>query len=329
MLPQDFGRLAKTPDAEVLIDSILVQRLLHDQHPDLAHLDIVPVDAGWDNAMFRLGDSGTDTGFESVPVSRMPQALRCANRLSVRLPRRQIAAALIEHEQTWLPRLAAQLPIAVPVPFRVGVPACGYPWRWSILPWLSGSPADLEPPHPEQASRFGEFLRALHTPAPANAPRNPFRGVPLKDRAAAISERLARLEPKTNLITPTLKALWQTALSAPIDTPPTWLHGDLHPRNILVEDGVLTGIIDWGDITSGDIATDLAAVWMLFEDGTARRGAIAAYGPISEATIQRALGWAIFFGVVLLDTGLMDHPRHAAIGEKTLQRIAEVGDNGI
>ena len=300
MPPNDLGGLAKTPDAEVSIDSLLVRRLLHDQHPDLAHLDIALVDAGWDNAMFRLG-----------------------NRLSVRLPRRQIAAALIDHEQTWLPRLAAQLPIAVPAPYRVGGPALGYPWRWSILPWLSGRPADLEPPHPMQASRFGEFLRALHTPAPADAPQNPFRGVPLKDRAAAAAERLARLETKTDLITPALKALWQSALIAPIDTPPTWLHGDLHPRNILVEDGLLTGIIDWGDITSGDRATDLAAVWMLFDDRKARLDAIAAYGSLSEPTRRRALGWAIFFGAVLLDTGLVDHPRHAAIGEKTLRRIRD------
>ncbi|MEA5450428.1 aminoglycoside phosphotransferase family protein [Leptolyngbya sp. CCNP1308] len=322
MLPKDFERLAKTPDAEVAIDNILVQRLLQNQHPDLAHLDIVPVDAGWDNAMFCLSDSGTDTRFESVPE-------RCANRLSVRLPRCQIAAALIDHEQTWLPRLAAQLPIAVPVPYRVGVPALGYPWRWSVLPWLNGSPADLEPPHPGQASRFGEFLRALHTPAPTDAPKNPFRGVPLQDRAAAIAERLARLETKTDLITPTLKTLWQAALNAPIDTPAIWLHGDLHPRNILVKDGLLTGIIDWGDMTSGDRATDLAAVWMLFDDRNARLDAIAAYGFLSEATLRRALGWAIFFGVVLLDTGLVDHPRHAAIGEKTLLRIAEAGDSGI
>lgn len=306
MLPKDFGRLAKTPDAEVSIDTILVQRLLHDQHPDLAHLDIALVDVGWDNAMFRLGD-----------------------RLSVRIPRRQIAAALIEHEQTWLPRIAAQLPIAVPVPYRVGIPALGYPWRWSVLPWLTGSPADLEPPHSGQAKRFGEFLWALHVPAPDDAPKNPFRGVPLKERAEAIAARLTRLETNTELITPTLKTLWQSALNAPIDTPATWLHGDLHPRNILVEDSVLTGIIDWGDITSGDIATDLAAVWMLFEDAAARRDAIAAYGQVSEATLQRAKGWAILFGAVLLDTGLVDHPRHAAIGEQTLRRIAAVSDGGI
>ncbi|WP_017300230.1 hypothetical protein [Nodosilinea nodulosa] len=75
------------------------------------------------------------------------------------------------------------------------------------------------------------------------------------------------------------------------------------------------------------IATDLAALWMLFEDEDARQEAIAAYGPISSATLQRAKGWAILFGVVLLDTGLMDYPRQAAIGEQTLRRIAQDGES--
>ncbi|MBE9108845.1 aminoglycoside phosphotransferase family protein [Nodosilinea sp. LEGE 07298] len=302
----DAGCLAQTPAAEVSIDAALVQALLHYQHPDLAHLAITPVDAGWDNAMFRLGDG-----------------------LLVRLPRRQIAAALIEHEQTWLPQIAGQLPIAVPTPYRLGAPALAYPWRWSILPWIAGNTADLSPPRPAQAKRLGQFLRALHIPAPPNAPVNPFRGVPLGQRAEAIVERLHRLRTKTALISPAIQAHWDAALVAPIDTPPTWIHGDLHPRNILVEGGLLTGIIDWGDLTSGDRATDLATVWMLFGDRNARLEAIAAYGPVSEATLQRALGWAIFFGVVLLDTGLVDHPRHAMIGEQTLRRIAAAGDSGI
>ncbi|MFQ4140339.1 aminoglycoside phosphotransferase family protein [Nodosilinea sp. PGN35] len=306
MPPQNPGRLAQTPDAEVAIDAALVHSLIQAQHPDLAHLPIAPVDAGWDNAMFRLG-----------------------NRLSVRLPRRQIAAALIEHEQTWLPQIAGQLPIAVPAPCRVGTPALTYPWQWSILPWIEGSSADVSPPHPAEAKRLGEFFGALHTPAPPDAPVNPFRGVPLKQRAEAIAERFQRLKTKTDLITPAIEAQWEVALAAPIDTPPTWIHGDLHPRNVLVKHGLLSGMIDWGDMTAGDRATDLAAVWMLFDDRGARLEALTACGPVSEATRQRALGWAIFFGVVLLDTGLADHPRHAAIGEKTLRRIAEAEDASI
>jgi aminoglycoside phosphotransferase (APT) family kinase protein len=99
-----------TPVSELDIDVPLVRSLLEQQHPDLAHLPIHPVDAGWDNAIFRLGD-----------------------RWSVRLPRRQAAATFIEKEQIWLPRLADRLPIPVPTPYRFGKPGLGYPWRWSVL----------------------------------------------------------------------------------------------------------------------------------------------------------------------------------------------------
>lgn len=289
-----------TPVSELNIDTSLVSQLLTTQHPDLAHLPIAAVDAGWDNAMFRLGD-----------------------RLCVRLPQRKIAATLIEHEQTWLPLLAAQLPIPVPIPHRLGEPAHGYPWRWSVLPWLAGVAADQQEPNPDQAQRLAAFLRSLHTPAPPNAPANPFRGVPLHHRAMAVEQRMQRLEQKTTLITPAIKYLWDQALNAPIDVEPTWLHGDLHSRNVLVEKGEITGMIDWGDLTAGDRATDLAAIWMLFSNPKARQEAIASYGRLSEATLHRARGWAILFGVVLLETGLVDNPRHAVMGERTLRRVAE------
>jgi aminoglycoside phosphotransferase (APT) family kinase protein len=103
--------------------------------------------------------------------------------------------------------------------------------------------------------------------------------------------------------------------------PATWLHGDLHPRNVLVEQGTISGVIDWGDITSGDRATDLAAIWMLFDEPQARRMALTAYGDLSAATLARARGWAVHFATILLDSGLVDNPRHALIGELTLRRL--------
>ena len=291
-----------TPISELEIDAPLVYRLLKDQHPDLAHLPIRLVDAGWDNAMFRLGDHR-----------------------AVRLPRRKAAARLIEHEQTWLPRLADHLPIPVPTPCRLGKPALGYPWQWSVLPWLAGMPADQAEPDANQATCLASFLRSLHVPAPSDAPLNPVRGVPLQQRAAAVAERMERLETKTSLMTQKIKSIWHQALNAPIDVQATWLHGDLHARNVLVKNGTIAGIIDWGDITSGDIATDLAAIWMLFSDATARQQALTQYTNISEATLQRSKGWAVLFGVTLLDTGLIDHPRHTVMGERTLHRISEDG----
>jgi len=289
-----------TPAAEFAIDDALVSGLLSDQLPDLARMPIRVVDAGWDNATYRLGDH-----------------------LAVRLPRRSAAAALIAHEQAWLPRLAPQLSLPVPAPYRVGKPARGYPWRWSVLPWLQGSPADLNEPAASQARPFAAFLRSLHVPAPADAPSNPVRGVPLTERTGVVEARMQRLADKTSLITPQITEIWKAGVRAPIDVTPTWLHGDLHPRNVLVEHGVIAGIIDWGDITAGDRATDLASIWMLFAQPQARRDALAAYANLSEATLQRAKGWAVLFGVMLLDTGLSDNPRNAAIGERTLMRVAE------
>ncbi len=91
---------------------------------------------------------------------------------------------------------------------------------------------------------------------------------------------------------------------------------------MLTEDGRISGIIDWGDVTSGDAATDLASIWMLLEDPAARRIAWTRYGAASESLHARAKGWAVFFGAMLLDTGLVDNPRDASMGERTLKRVA-------
>ena len=292
--------IGSTPPGDVTIDPSLVHTLLEDQHPDLAHLPLADAGHGWDNHLYTLG-----------------------NDLAVRLPRRAAAAGLIEHEQRWLPDIATRLPLPVPVPVRVGVPGRGYPWRWSVLPWLKGRAADQHAPHVSQARPLAAFLRSLHVPAPADAPTNPVRGVPLRQRAAAVAARMQRLASTTSLITSQLTHIWDVALHAPLDVPPTWIHGDLHPRNVLVEHGGITGIIDWGDITSGDCATDLASIWMLFAEPHARQEALAAYPNVSEATLQRAKGWAVLFGVMLLDAGLNDNPRNAMIGVRTLRRVTE------
>jgi aminoglycoside phosphotransferase (APT) family kinase protein len=297
---QGTPALSGTPSADYAIDVSLVHGLLSDQHPDLANLPLQFLDAGWDNALFRLGEQ-----------------------LLIRLPRRSLAAVLIEHEQQWLPGLAERLPLAIPVPLRVGHPGRGYPWKWSVVPWLKGRTADHAEPHAQQAIRLAQFLRALHVPAPDAAPQNAVRGVPLAHRAEVIEARLRRLEATTNFIAPAIRQAWALALEAPRAAAATWLHGDLHPRNVLVEDGAITGIIDWGDMTAGDVATDLASIWMLFGDQRARRRALQEYGALAEATLHRARGWAVLFGVVLLETGLVDNPQHLVIGQRTLSRIAE------
>lgn len=289
-----------TPEAEFAIEPSLVRDLLADQHPGLAHLPLTEAPSGWDNRMFRLGDA-----------------------LALRLPRRALAADLIVHEQRWLPSIAARLPVAVPAPVRQGKPGRGYPWAWSVTPWIHGTPAGAAGLVSMDAARFGAFLRTLHAPAPDDAPINPYRGVALETRVAALEPRLRRLTERTDALTPAHQALWARALAAPLDLPRTWLHGDLHPANVLVDEGRLTGVIDWGDLCAGDAATDLASLWMLFDDPTARAAVLVGYPGLTAATLDRARGWAFAFGVILLDSGLADNPAFADTGRAILRRLLE------
>lgn len=289
--------MSGTPVAEVEIDENLVRALLREQHADLAELPLELMDAGWDNVMFRLGDA-----------------------LTVRLPRRSAAVTLLLNEQAWLPSLARNLPLPIPSPVRLGVPSHFYPWGWSVLPWLPGQAASELPPRPDQASAFGHFLRALHKIAPSNAPVNEVRGCPLADRAAAVSARIEQLNAAKSGLSPDVEIAWHEGLKAPLAQKACWLHGDLHARNVLVENGKISAIIDWGDITSGDVATDLAGIWALFDDAKARQVALEAYGA-DLAEIARAKAWAVNFGTILLATGLVDNPRHAVMGADTLRRV--------
>jgi aminoglycoside phosphotransferase (APT) family kinase protein len=297
---RNVSQITKRPEAEVVVDSEIVRSLLRTQHPDFGELPLEEAAAGWDNFIFRLGA-----------------------RMSVRLPRRLASVAMLEHEQRWLPTIAPHLPIPVPAPLRIGEPGKQYPWPWSIVPWLSGQPADVAPLKADQAKPLARFLRALHVAAPLDAPKNRSRGVPLQERAVAVEERMNRLAQKTSLVNPTVTKVWESALQAPPAELATWFHGDLHPQNVLVENGKLVGVIDWADIAAGDPATDLASIWMLLPTVAARESAIAEYGDAKPATWSRALGWAVNLATVLLETGLVDDPRHAKIGELTLRRIAE------
>ncbi len=288
------------PPAEVEISEALVRALLTVQHPDLASLPIRLVASGWDNDMFRLGED-----------------------MAVRMPRRLAGVELIENEQRWLPTLP-RLPLPIPAPLRLGVGGEAYPWPWSVLPWMPGGAVDLDPLNADQAPVLAGFLKALHQPAPADAPHNPHRGVALAERVDYLTPRFARLAAETGFITPRVRQVWERALATPIDVEPSWLHGDPHARNVLSEGGRLTAVVDWGDMCRGDRATDLSSLWMLLPDIASRRAAMAAYGA-SEATWARAAGWAVNYAVVLTDAGRVDDPRLLAMGEKTFAMV-EAGD---
>lgn len=288
----------QTPAAEIDIDLALVKSLLQAQHPDLANLSISYLSEGWDNVIYRLG-----------------------NKYLLRLPRRTQAVPFIEREQLWLPRLAPQLPIPIPAPVRVGVPQGKYPWPWSITPWFMGANAATALPDHEEASHLARFLKALHQPAPVDAPHNPFRACPLRERAAQVEERITRFVAE-GIINEQIIQVWSAALAAPPYTAPLrFIHGDLHPKNIVVHQGKFSAIIDWGDMTAGDPATDLASFWMLFGDAQARKLGLDAYAP-DPALLTRAKGWAIFFGTILLDIGKGGDPLFEKVGRFTLKNLA-------
>lgn len=269
-----------------------------------SNLDCASEEAGtgWDNWTFRLGVD-----------------------LAVRLPRRTGAIELLRNERRWLPELAPRLPLPTPVPIAFGAPDVGFAAPWSVVRWVAGTPVDEEPLAADQGPKFAEFLGALHQPAPPDAPQNPFRGLPLASRREGLERCLHRLRTTTDAITANIDRMWQDALAAePFHHAPVWLHGDLHGQNVLGEAGALVGIIDWGDLCSGDPAVDLGAVWGLLDDPRARAAAVAAYAP--DATLlARAKGWAVLFGAALYDNGRVDDPRHAALGRAILRRLHHDG----
>lgn len=282
------------PAAEVDIDIDLVAALIESQRPDLASLPVALLANGWDNVSYRLGS-------ERV----------------VRLPRREIAVPLISNEAAWLPVLAPELPLPVPVPEFVGSPGLGYPWPWLVVPYLRGVPAAAagELDYSRSAEQIADFLVALHRPAPDGYPINPYRGTPIQSRAPGVSDRLQLLDEDAREI---VHRLWEESVAAPEhEGPPLWIHGDLHPGNVLVDAGVVSGIIDFGDITAGDPATDLAVVWSLLDP--AQNEFWNSYGG-DEALRLRARGWAIALGLAYLANSA-DNPVMDSIGRVTIEAV--------
>lgn len=287
------------PKIEVDVDAALARALLADQHPDVADLPLHGRTFGWDNLTWRLGDE-----------------------LALRFPVRAVSAPLIENEQRWLPVLAPSLPVRVPVPVRVGVPALGYPWAWSVVPWLSGKQVAATPvaARTAWAAELAEALAALHRPAPPDAPTNPVRGVPLADRSATMLARLTSDLPQA----PALRAALDAGLAAPAwDDAPVWLHGDPHPGNLVSRDGHLAGLIDFGDLGAGDPASDLATAWLTFDD-VGRAAFVARTQELrgwDEPTWVRARAWAASFVPVLL-AHPVEYPLMATVGAHAAAQVA-------
>jgi aminoglycoside phosphotransferase (APT) family kinase protein len=280
---------ATVPD----ITEDLIRDLLREQHPDLADHPLKLGARGWDNQLWRLGDD-----------------------LAVRLPwATQSADALLRKEHTWLPGLAPHLPLPIPVPQRLGEPSDRFPRPWIVTTWVPGEPADRAPATrgAKAAADLAAFLTALHRPAPEGAPEGRDRGGALADTAEHFARDLASAAELGLVRDPdAVRAVWEDAAAAPGWTGPSlWLHGDLHPANVLTANGTFCGVIDFGDLFAGDPAFDLAAAWLLLPDGAADLFHQAYRATLDAATLRRARGWAVLRALACLhiaDAGVHGRP---------------------
>ena len=256
---------------EITVDVGTVRRLLADQQPQWASLPLVRLPpAGTDNQLFRLGDD-----------------------LLVRMPRVPGPAETVVFEHTWLPRLAEHLPLPVPAPVALGEPGHGYPWQWTVVPWIEGETPTPETFDPEEwAASLASFVRACRAvPGMAGPVKTHGRGSPLAAHDDWVREWAPQADPA---LVPydAVMALWEDALAAPAyDGEPRWFHGDLHEGNLLVRDGRLAAVIDWGAAGRGDPAIELNAMWGYLPESVADlyRSELG----LDEAAYRRARGFAL------------------------------------
>jgi aminoglycoside phosphotransferase (APT) family kinase protein len=284
-----------------MIDASLARRLVDRQFPQWSALPIRPVDLdGWDNRSFRLGDE-----------------------LTVRLPSGDWYAEQVAKEQRWLPVLAPLLPLPIPEPVARGEPDAGYPYAWSVYRWLPGEPAattdvaDLE----AFASDLAAFLRALRaadaTGGPPPGRHNFFRGGPLatyEDEALDALDALGDEVPRAEI-----ERVWGDAMRTSWQRDPVWLHGDVAVGNLLVRDGALGAVIDFGSSGVGDPACDCVIAWT-FLHGPSRDRFRAALG-VDDDTWSRGRGWALWKAMITLVGHLERGAPEAALARRDIARV--------
>jgi aminoglycoside phosphotransferase (APT) family kinase protein len=263
---------------EVATDAALLRRLLSGQLPQWADLPIERVVSyGTDHDIYRLGDH-----------------------LAARLPRIHWATAQAAKEARWLPQLAPHLPLAVPEQLAIGRPAEGYPFDWSVYTWLPGENANGTIDDLDQAAvDLAAFVRALSSIDTAGAPPRPpgGRGCPLAEWDEGVRRSVAELGDRIDGAA-ALRS-WAESLEAPAWAgAEVWVHGDLLPGNLLVVDGRLSAVIDFGGLNVGDPACDLQPAWNVFAGSSRRR--FRAELQVDDASWLRGRGWALAQAVVAM-----------------------------
>jgi aminoglycoside phosphotransferase (APT) family kinase protein len=298
---------------ELFSDAALVRELVASQLPEFADLDVTPVESwGTDNTLYRLG---TD--------------------FVVRMPRRPGASAAFDWDSRWLPRLAPHLPVAIPQPIAAGTASEPFPYPWGVYRWLNGQDATQRTlDTPDGASDLASFIHALQRVdadgGPPPGAHNANRGVPLAVRDASFRRYFAMLQDGPEALEPdraqAALAIWERALAAPAwNHPPVWLHGDLLPANLLVDDrGRLSAVIDWGCMAIGDPACELMAAWSVFSNEA--RQAFERAVDADDAMWARARGWSLSQGVAALAYYHQTNPVLARVGRRGIGEV--LADSG-
>jgi aminoglycoside phosphotransferase (APT) family kinase protein len=283
-------------DGRAGIDAALVRRLIAQQFPQWADLPVTPVKIdGWDNRTYRLGTE-----------------------LTARLPTHESYTAAIDKEHEWLPVLAPYLPVAIPEAVAKGSPGEGYPYHWAIRRWIVGETATVENIADLDgfARSIAEFILALQsvdaTGGPVAGAHSFYRGAPPEYYHDETVEALAVL--KGRIDADLAREVWDAALATSWDRPPVWFHGDIASGNLLVRDGRLSAVIDFGTSGVGDPVCDLVIAYTFFA-GDSRETFRAAVGQDRD-TWARARGWALWKALITTDLPvvervLADHKLHS------------------
>jgi aminoglycoside phosphotransferase (APT) family kinase protein len=274
-------------DGRAGIDATLVRRLIAQQFPQWADLPVTPVEVeGWDNRTYRLGSE-----------------------LTVRLPTHASYVAAVDKEHRWLPVLGPQLPIEIPEAVAKGAPGEGYPHPWAIRRWIDGRTAshDTVTDLVGFARAIAEFVRALQavdaTGGPLAGAHSFHRGAPPAYYHDETIEALTVL--KGRIDTDLAREVWDAALATSWDRPPVWFHGDIASGNLLVQDGRLSAVIDFGTSGVGDPACDLVIAYTFFSGPS--RVAFREAVDQDAGTWARARGWALWKALITEDLRVIDN----------------------
>lgn len=261
---------------EFNVDETLITNLLKQQCPELAELPLAKIKHyGTDNAIFRVGEE-----------------------YAIRLPRVEYAAEQIEKEIKWLPKFAPHLPLVIPSPTKIGNPSEEFPHPWYVYHWIDGVDAYNIPPSDlnQLACDLAGFIKALWKLDTNDAPAAR-RGLPLNTQDKSVREAISNLADMVD--TDAVARIWRECLAIPNwNKTPVWLHADLLPSNLLLQDSKLHAVIDFGLMGIGDPACDLIPAWCLF-DADARKIFKETIG-IDENTWARGKGWALSIALIIM-----------------------------